>query len=62
MAEPGGDANRDSLNHHKLRQAVERLDELNTNHSRAAESVPEIIATVRPELERDFAAVEAYSG
>ena len=62
MAEPSGDANRDSLDHHELRQAVERLDELNTNHSRATESVPEIIATVRPELERDFAAVEAYSG
>ena len=62
MAGSDGDVGSDSLDHDGLQQAVDRLATLDANHAQATEAVPEIVDLVRPELDRDFAAVEAYSG
>lgn len=62
MADSDSDVGDTQLDHDDLRQAVDRLAELNANHTRAMQAVPEIVDLVRPELDRDFAAVEAYSG
>ena len=62
MADSDCDVDDTQLDHDDLQQTVDRLAVLKANHTRATEAVPEIIGLVRPELDRDFAAVEAYSG
>lgn len=57
-----GDVAGGSLDHDELQRAVSRLETLDSNYTRATEAVTEIVDLVRPELDRDFAAVEAYSG
>jgi len=62
MAGADGDVGSGSLDHDDLLQAVDRMEDLDANPTRATEAVPEIVDLVGSELDRDFAAVEAYSG
>jgi hypothetical protein len=62
MASADGDVGSDSLDHDDLLQAVDRMEDLNANHTRATDAVPEIVGLLRPELDRDFAAAGRLFG
>jgi len=62
MAGADGDVGSDSLDHDDLLQAVDRMEGLSANHTRAPELIPEIVGLLRPELDRDFAAAGRLFG
>ncbi|MCU4744200.1 HEAT repeat domain-containing protein [Natronoglomus mannanivorans] len=62
MLNEGGETDRASPTPAKLHRRVRELEELNENFEQATRSVQRVVRLIQPELQRDFAAVDSFSG